>query len=74
MADLILNDPEKSSELASENELNYEFDPNDSAAVERIHALLSLRNKHRIENSEKLLAIFCDKTIDHNNEPEQPTI
>jgi hypothetical protein len=74
MADLILNDPEKSSNLESENELNYEFDPNDSAAVERIHALLSLRNKHHIQDSEKLLAIFCDKTIDHDSEPEQSTL
>lgn len=74
MADLILNDPEKDSELASENELNYEFDPNDSAAVERIHALLSLRNKHRIENSEKLLAIFCDKTIERDSESKQSSL
>lgn len=71
MADLILNDPEKGNKLVSENELNYEFDPNDSAAVERIHALLTLRNKHRIQNSEKLLAIFCDQTIERDTESKQ---
>jgi hypothetical protein len=72
MADLILNNPGLGNSSLSGNESDYEFDPNDSDAIERIHVLLSLRKNHHIQNSEKLLAIVCNKTIDHQPKPQSP--
>lgn len=68
MAYLILNDEKTyAAGQTPENEKFYEFDPSDSAAISRIHTILSLRKKKSGEKSEQVLADVCTRSLEQNS-------
>jgi hypothetical protein len=64
MAYLILNEREPYANETNELEKYYEFDPKDKAAIDRIHKILTLRNRGSTINSEPLLSDICENTLE----------
>jgi DNA-binding transcriptional MerR regulator len=64
MAYLILNEREPYANETDEFEKYYEFDPKDKTAIDRIHKILTLRNRGISINSEKLLSDICENTLE----------